>query len=390
MPIRKQVDVRPDWKTKAHDIGFTWHTDDKGVTYWVDDAYWAFSTREIDEIEVATELCYGLVLDAVDTVIADRALLEKFGYNDAAIRLIRHSWDTRGHNPTVDNTFYTRFDFAYENGVPKLLEVNGDTPTSLLEGAAMQWFWMEDRFANADQFNSIHDGLVGYFTKLHNSGVSHAHVCCISPHPEDEGTVSYVEEVMRQGGMDTSFIALDRIGLRSDGYFVDESERVITHMFKLVPTEWMLESDFGTALVDAIITGKLTLMEPAWKMVASNKMLLETLYQQNPNNPHILRASTSEHDLSGYAKVKKPVLGREGQNVTITDAYGGVVETNGGYYDDDQYIYQQRTTLLNANGRHAVIGSWIIDGEAAGMGIRESANLITNNVSQFVPHVIEG
>ena len=41
-------------------------------------------------------------------------------------------------------------------------------------------------------------------------------------------------------------------------------------------------------------------------------------------------------------------------------------------------------------GRYAVLGAWVIDGEAAGMGIRESESLITGNLAQFVPHLIAG
>jgi len=33
------------------------------------------------------------------------------------------------------------------------------------------------------------------------------------------------------------------------------------------------------------------------------------------------------------------------------------------------------------------MGSWLVDGEPAGMGIRESAGTITNNTSCFVPHL---
>jgi len=35
-----------------------------------------------------------------------------------------------------------------------------------------------------------------------------------------------------------------------------------------------------------------------------------------------------------------------------------------------------------------VIGSWIVDGEPAGMGIREDG-LITSNLARFVPHILE-
>jgi glutathionylspermidine synthase len=36
-----------------------------------------------------------------------------------------------------------------------------------------------------------------------------------------------------------------------------------------------------------------------------------------------------------------------------------------------------------------VLGSWVIDGTAAGIGIRESTTPITDNLSAFVPHLLE-
>jgi glutathionylspermidine synthase len=41
------------------------------------------------------------------------------------------------------------------------------------------------------------------------------------------------------------------------------------------------------------------------------------------------------------------------------------------------------------DGAYPVIGSWLIDGVAAGIGIRESATPVTNNLSCFVPHLFE-
>jgi glutathionylspermidine synthase len=36
--------------------------------------------------------------------------------------------------------------------------------------------------------------------------------------------------------------------------------------------------------------------------------------------------------------------------------------------------------------QHALIGSWVIAGKAAGIGMREDDALITTNASRFVPH----
>ena len=42
---------------------------------------------------------------------------------------------------------------------------------------------------------------------------------------------------------------------------------------------------------------------------------------------------------------------------------------------------------MEADGNYAVIGSWLIDGESAGIGIRESTHVITDNMGRFVPHM---
>ncbi len=38
-------------------------------------------------------------------------------------------------------------------------------------------------------------------------------------------------------------------------------------------------------------------------------------------------------------------------------------------------------------GRTPVLGSWVVQGEPAGVGIREDASLITGNASRFLPHL---
>jgi len=51
------------------------------------------------------------------------------------------------------------------------------------------------------------------------------------------------------------------------------------------------------------------------------------------------------------------------------------------------YVYQAMASLAQADDKTAVIGSWLIDGDPAGIGIRESDGPITNNFSRFVPHL---
>lgn len=53
----------------------------------------------------------------------------------------------------------------------------------------------------------------------------------------------------------------------------------------------------------------------------------------------------------------------------------------------EAFVCQKLASLAVADGNTALIGSWLIDGEPAGMGIRESSGSITTNTSRFVPHL---
>ena len=57
-----------------------------------------------------------------------------------------------------------------------------------------------------------------------------------------------------------------------------------------------------------------------------------------------------------------------------------------GEYGEEGYIWQAYRALPSFDGNYAVIGSWIVGEEPAGIGIREDASPITRNSSRFVPH----
>jgi glutathionylspermidine synthase len=82
--------------------------------------------------------------------------------------------------------------------------------------------------------------------------------------------------------------------------------------------------------------------------------------------------------------VKKPLYSREGANVSITA--GGKTLEQAGEYGEEGFIWQAYHPLPKFGGHYAVIGSWIVGEEPAGIGIREDDSPITKNTSRFVPH----
>ena len=84
--------------------------------------------------------------------------------------------------------------------------------------------------------------------------------------------------------------------------------------------------------------------------------------------------------------VKKPILGREGANIQLFEDGKLTLESPGPY--DGPAIYQETCLLPRFEDCYfALIGSWMVNGWACGIGIREDENPITGNLSRFVPHV---
>jgi glutathionylspermidine synthase len=87
--------------------------------------------------------------------------------------------------------------------------------------------------------------------------------------------------------------------------------------------------------------------------------------------------------LSSYAK--KPLYSREGANIELY-SNNARLENADGPYGEQGYIYQALQIPPAFDGHYPVIGSWVIDGQSAGMCIREDSSPITSNSSSFVPH----
>jgi glutathionylspermidine synthase len=66
---------------------------------------------------------------------------------------------------------------------------------------------------------------------------------------------------------------------------------------------------------------------------------------------------------------------------------GVVVEETPGDYGDEGFIYQAIAPIPSFEENYPVLGLWVIQHEAAGLGIREDRARITGNLSRFLPHL---
>ncbi len=421
---REVASPRADWRDKVEALGFDFHTID-GEAYWREDVCYAFTADEIDTLEDATAELHSMCLEAVDRVVS-AGRYQDFGLDDYASGLVERSWRAS------EAALYGRMDLRFD-GIepPKLLEYNADTPTALFEASVVQWYWLQDTRPAADQFNSIHEKLIarwqvqmfGGGTRLvgpsaeqggadesaalsadstnvtrlgrdrlfenrgrtpgfSNSGNANVHFAACYEQAEDRATCDYLRDTATQAGIDTVALDIEDVGW-SGTDFIDLDDAPIGSLFKLYPWEWLLDERFAANIAKAGTRW----IEPAWKMLLSNKSILALLWEMFPGHPNLLPAAHRRCDLaaqiSSASLVRKPRHGREGEGVIVLGA--GISEPAA----DAPQVYQQFQQLPRFDDRYALVGSWIIGHDPAGIGMREDGDRITRNTSCFVPHYFE-
>lgn len=384
--LRHAIAPRPDWQALAESLGFLFHTID-GEPYWDESACYRFTLaqieRDLEDPSVELEaMCRELVAEVVDS----ERLLARMGIPEAHWETLRASW--RAGEPAL----YGRLDLAYDGrGPARLYEYNADTPTSLYEAAYFQWLWLEQCRDNgalpagADQFNRIQEALIERLAVCARAEQP-LHLACCRDHLEDMGTLTYLADCAQQAGRRPVLTYVDDIGHVAGRGFVDLQGHPIQQLFKLYPWEWLLDEPFAAHLAGSATR----FIEPAWKLILSNKAILPLLWERHPGHPNLIPACFADAPdaaLLGARWVRKPFFSREGANIRVESQAGVELAVPGPYADGPAILQAWQPPAVFA-GQHVIIGSWIVNGEAVGIGIREDNSAITRDSSRFLPHYL--
>jgi glutathionylspermidine synthase len=400
--VRKATPAREGWRATIEAQGLVyWETelpDGGSMPYWTDDAYYAITPGEADLIERATNELTQMCVTAGDHIL-ERGYMSRMGIPQWAEERIRETWESE---PPM---LYGRYDLAFDGTHLKLLEFNADTPTALVESAVVQWYWLQDKFPAGDQLNGLHDALVARWNELAPripERTVHFAWTTSETSGEDMMTVAYLMETAKQAGYATHMLPMEEIGWNDAAGFLDQEGRRISTIFKLYPWEWLVHESYGARALHRMgdEPNQTQWIEPIWKMLWSNKGLLVALWECFPDHPYLLPAyfaGDAPADLRDY--VVKPLLAREGANTKVVrDGSEVAAEGPDQGYGEEGFVVQAFTELpvfdydgpgASGEGTRPVVGSWVVDMLAAGVGIRESDGLITSNLSRFVPHVVE-
>ncbi len=383
---RQRSSPRSGWEQIVADQGMCYGTPARDATgadrpYWDESVHYVFDMDEVLSIEASVEVLHSMCLEAVEHVVLTGRYRD-FGLPEWSWEHIEKSW--RRSDPHL----YGRFDLRYDGRRPPvLLEYNADTPTTLLEAAILQWHWKTDVYPDDDQWNSLHEKLVARWSEIRDrlpGAETYFTWSGAELSGEDHVTVAYLQECAAEAGMNTVGLAIEDIGFDADlDRFVDLAEAPMDSIFKLYPWEWMLDDDFGRRAVEQMPATMW--VEPLWKTLLSNKAILAVLWEMYPGHPNLLPAYVDDpHELTEY--VRKPKLGREGANITIVGP--GYETETGGVYGEEGYVYQLLDPLPQFDDMRPALGAWIVGDESAGLGIRETSGLVTDNGAAFVPHRI--
>ena len=396
----KRVGLTPraGWQGKVEAAGLVFHSPaGMDEPYWNEAAAYEFTAREIDTLEAAGNTMQEMCLKAAQHVI-DRKRYAELEIPAAAVPVIELAWE---QEPPA---LYGRFDFAWggerSGGAPKLLEYNADTPTSLMEAAVIQWDWLKDMTpqlggaasgGDVDQFNSIHDKLIAKWKDLKPYLQQPVYFAGVDE-PEDQLTLVYLRDTAQQAGHETLQMFMEEIGWNADRQaFVDPAEDQMFSVFKLYPWEAMLAEEFGPAALGTY--QGMRWIEPIWKMLLANKGILPILWELFPGHELLLEAhfeapavlagapqATAWSDAgsvfgggsalqtaSGMGGMRnycsKPLLSREGANVTIVRNGAITYETRGSYSGKRvRQALAPDAPLRRRAGTAAIPCAWGVDG----------------------------
>lgn len=438
---------RPHWQRHIEENAYQADVlSDTQQRYWVEALPQPFAIefdcQEETAIAEATEAIWEMCVKFLDWFFTD------VDDGDVDLRLgilqirpeywqaIKNSWDRT--EPVEDLSLGTRFDLAVTTeGQIKLLEINGDTPLLGAE-TVYQWNWFVDYMHNhqrgkfplpsdASQFNEFWERIAGQWRRIAKSynlrqcGISFL----VDENLEEDLEMAmqliqiladevdpdiYTQIVYLRGLKDERGREIQRgLGLDEDGYFVDHVNDRIPVLWKMY--DWSdlqndMTNDGGTtALAARLETGEVKVIEPLWKQVLSNKGAMAMMWEQFKDSDYgkYLLATYLDTDNSYESTqlllgmhVRKPMLGLEGVAISIAEGrakpnetgFGSVEQKESFGYGAEGFIVQEYIELPEAFGYYYAIGSWVIDGEAAGIIIRGDTSKITGRHCLIIPHIV--
>jgi len=317
-------------------------------------------------------------------------------------------------------TVIGRFDFAQTAQGWKMLELNSDTPTGIVEAfhvneQACRFFGKKN--PNSRMELHLTRAFQMIIEKYRELGYSTDTIVfsALDWHEEDAGTTKYLLAI---SGLTGTFAALKDLRVYNDrlGVLKPDGEHVpIDILYRLHALEKLAEETdtdgypTGAHVLDIIARRKLAVINPPSAFIAQTKALqglIWSLYEAGEFFTAEERDTIGRYMLPTYFEncfagkapyAVKPIFGREGGGVTLYDIHNQVVERDREeLYWEQPMIYQQMAelpsitveTLKGPYAGYLLWGSFLIGGCASAIVARVGGR-ITGNLSYYLPVGLE-
>lgn len=379
-----------DVETAVRGLGWEWCVEDGCANYVPGEAV-VLSETEADELLDAADTLYNMMVQAVPEGLPDD-FLKILGIPENLWSMVRQSWSDDRHWH-----LYGRFDLAQTPEGPKLLEFNADTATSIPETAVVQWASLAAAGKNdAKQYSGLYEALVEQLKtwRMLNDDLPPALLLTyIGASAEDETNCAVIAQAATEAGFEAHLCPIEDVSISTEGaekgvwaQVGAEQWRQFPFLFKLLPWEQIAweEPELLESLDLLSRTRTVVIANPAYTLLFQSKGMLAWLWKAYPYHPLLLETDLAP--LSGKY-IRKPYFGREGQSVEVVDRVR--VTKVEGEYDKQQQVYQRWCELPeDSKGKQYQAGVFWA-GEGCAIGFRREKGIITN-LSQFVPHLVEG
>lgn len=235
---RQPSPARPTWRETAYKLDYRYFVNEDKTEAWREDACYVFSPATVRKLAAIAEDLHRKALAVVRDAVDAPDGLTAFHVPQEAQDFVRASW--RRDEPFLIG----RFDFAWHNGQPKLIEYNADTPATLPESSQMQQQWHREVAPHTGQFPLDEARLIHRLRALAQRkwlGRT-VHVVPYPDNLEDATHARYYQRWLALAGLDGVLCELRDLEISRLGRLLHRG-RVVDSMIRMYPWELMLRDE---------------------------------------------------------------------------------------------------------------------------------------------------
>ncbi len=367
------------------------------------DSYEYFTISESAEHELirASNEMHLMYLHATEKVLKDDNLLRLFAIPEVLWPRIRLSWQNRRHQMITG-----RLDFCMDERGIKVYEYNADSASCHTEAGLIIEKWAKQGGIKAgyNPGERLLDALSDAWK--HSDAKPFVHILQDDDNEEDYHA-RFMQQALTKAGYSSKILrGLKELHWNSRGQLIDGDKRIVECVWKTWAWETALdqlreESEQQSLipirigdpagevrLVDVLLRPEITVFEPLWTLIPSNKAILPILWQLFPDNPYLLDTEftlTPRLSQSGYAV--KPIAGRCGSNIGLVDHQENVLGETSGQFEHQENIYQELWCLPKVSNRYIQVCTFTVDGHYGGCCLRSDPTLVIKKDSDIEPFI---